>query len=425
MINVKRTIGIILIIFFLAACGEDDGGGNGGSHTHTWGDISITATCTTAGYATQTCAACSETKQVAPAAALGHHTPGGTSATCTTNGSTGTGICNRSGCGEEIIGETIPAYGHIGLSPSFAATCTAAGNSQAHGTCIRPGCSLPNVTGTVTTALGHQGLIASFAATCTAAGNSEAHGTCTRSGCISPHVAGTVTPALGHEGLSPPISATCTTAGNSQVHGTCSRCSHNVAGTVTAALGHLALNWVTYNSSNGYVSCNHNGCTGRLAEIGENGPGGGKIFYVASSGFNVTGSGTAHYMEATSNQGLGIMWSPDYVDVTGATGTIIGTGKANTAAIIAAHPNDDASDNAAKAAAAYNGGGKSDWFLPSKNELFEVYSSEIYFGITNYPFWTSSQDGSDKAWMGYMDHDLQMSNWKNNIWVDMVFVRAF
>ena len=129
--------------------------------------------------------------------------------------------------------------------------------------------------------------------------------------------------------------------------------------------------------------------------VGETGPGGGIIFYYSEAGFTVTGLGTCHYLEAAPNNQATVTWSSgsfdNFVDVTGAAGTAIGTGKANTAAIVAALPGDTAANNAAKAAVAYTGGGKSDWFLPSIDELNAMYEAKIHLGITSGTFWSSSQ----------------------------------
>jgi len=133
--------------------------------------------------------------------------------------------------------------------------------------------------------------------------------------------------------------------------------------------------------------------------IGDTGPGGGKIIYVSAFGFNVAGLGTCHYLEAApTNHALDVTWSSTAIDVTGATGTAIGTGKANTAAIIAAHSGDTTSNNAAKAAVAYTGGGKNDWFLPSKDELNEMNKARSHLGISLICFWSSSQGSNIAAW---------------------------
>ena len=145
--------------------------------------------------------------------------------------------------------------------------------------------------------------------------------------------------------------------------------------------------------------------------IGKKGPAGGIIIYYNASGFTVTGEGsfTANYLEAAPiNQSTSITWSSTNVDVKGAAGTAIGAGKANTAAIIAAHPGDTVSNNAAKAAAAYTGGGKSDWFLPSKDELNAMYEARSHLsGISIFDIiWSSSQYNTNDAWVHDFDSDI-------------------
>ena len=130
-----------------------------------------------------------------------------------------------------------------------------------------------------------------------------------------------------------------------------------------------------------------------IYEIGETGPGSGIIIYRNETAFG----SNWHYLEAaTTDQATSITWSSTNVDVTGATGTAIGTGKANTAAIIAAHPSDTASNNAAKAANVTIGG-KSDWFLPNKDELTEMYKARSYLGISSGFYWSSQQGSINNA----------------------------
>jgi len=158
----------------------------------------------------------------------------------------------------------------------------------------------------------------------------------------------------------------------------------------------------------GFAACGDDGGGGYTFDpslgsknIGKKGPAGGIIFYYNASGFNVTGAGSfdAYYLEAApTNQATSITWSSTYVNVTG-IGTGIGRGKANTAAIIAAHPSDTASNNAAKAAVAYTGGDKNDWFLPSKDELEEMYKARTHLGISSGNFWSSSQSSGNSAWV--------------------------
>jgi hypothetical protein len=54
---------------------------------------------------------------------------------------------------------------------------------------------------------------------------------------------------------------------------------------------------------------------------------------------------------------------------------------------------------AANMAASYNGGGKSDWFLPSKDELNQLYLARTSvggFGASAY--WPSSEYVSNSTW---------------------------
>ncbi len=103
----------------------------------------------------------------------------------------------------------------------------------------------------------------------------------------------------------------------------------------------------------------------KLHYIGES-YGGGIVFYVTDGG--------AHgLIAATVNQGV-IRWYNGTYTNTGATSTAIGTGLANTNAIID-NQGEIATTYAAGLAKAYTGGGYTDWFLPSKNELNLMYTN--------------------------------------------------
>jgi len=407
-------------------------------------------TCTVAGNSVRTCINCTETDtRTSGFAALGHQglTPA-FAATCTADGSSESGTCTRVGCGQVVTGTVIPALGHQGLTPAFAAICTLAGNSEASGTCTRAGCGQV-FTGTIVPALGHQGLTPAFAATCTEAGNSQASGTCTRVGCgqvvtgtvipalghqgLTPAFAatctadgssesgtctragcgqvitGTVIPALGHQGLTPAFAATCTLAGNSQISGTCTRtgCGQVVTGTVIPALGH------DHTSS---LICKRTGCDHQFA-LGDTGPAGGKIIYIAPTGFTVTSTTTAfttytaYYLEAAPANAVGgtgvqttMRWSTrsssPFLSVTG-TGQGIGSGRNNTALIIAAEKAAYPSDTYIYAALAcdnYSVADFNDWFLPSRDELNQLYLRRTDVGIASIWCWSSSQFGIDFAW---------------------------
>ena len=108
---------------------------------------------------------------------------------------------------------------------------------------------------------------------------------------------------------------------------------------------------------------------------------GGIIFYV-------NGSGAHGLIAAIQDQSTGIAWFNGSFNDTGATGTAVGTGQANTDNIIAAQ---GAGHYAASLAGQLVLNGYSDWFLPSKDELNLMYwtigpgaaSSATVWGITS------------------------------------------
>jgi hypothetical protein len=123
---------------------------------------------------------------------------------------------------------------------------------------------------------------------------------------------------------------------------------------------------------------------------GDIGPGGGRVFYVAPNDGTFTQlaaigsmcSTDCKYLEAAPNgwsgggTDPGVTWSTGAnrsIQVTDASGEGIGTGYQNSVAIVNQSGN-LAATSAAVTARAYTGGSKSDWFLPSKDELVELTS---------------------------------------------------
>lgn len=128
---------------------------------------------------------------------------------------------------------------------------------------------------------------------------------------------------------------------------------------------------------------------GGACVLGDTGPGGGTVFYVSSTPFTVTDSpcgSSCRYFEWAPNGWAGggatqdpiLPWSSDTTNLLGTTGTAIGTGFANTQKILTSNPPyEGAVSGSAFVVASYGGGGKSDWFLPSIDELDEmaIYAS--------------------------------------------------
>jgi hypothetical protein len=117
--------------------------------------------------------------------------------------------------------------------------------------------------------------------------------------------------------------------------------------------------------------------------VGDTGPGGGTVFYVSSTDFTMAeapcGTG-CRYLEwapigwsvSGDNGDPSFAWSSDSDEThsVGETGTAIGTGYSNTRKMLSANsPYMGDASGAAFRANAYRGGEKSDWFLPSLDEL--------------------------------------------------------
>ena len=82
--------------------------------------------------------------------------------------------------------------------------------------------------------------------------------------------------------------------------------------------------------------------------------------------------------------------------IPGAVGTAIGTGRQNTTAIITGCPD---AGIAARLADDFTFGGFSDWFLPSKDELNELFSNRVDVGgFEPLGYWSSSEADLTDAW---------------------------
>jgi hypothetical protein len=149
-----------------------------------------------------------------------------------------------------------------------------------------------------------------------------------------------------------------------------------------------------------------------LYNIGDTGPGGGKIFYDAGSTLS-----WGRYMEAAVST-----TSPTWVDAGrtagplssfGSSSTAIGTGLANTNLMVA---QDATANRAHTICRSFTGGGKTDWFLPSKDELNQLYIRRATIGdlVSTY-YWSSSEHvNPQQLLIQYFVNGSQFENYKNN-----------
>jgi len=140
---------------------------------------------------------------------------------------------------------------------------------------------------------------------------------------------------------------------------------------------------------------------------------GGVIFYIFESEDTGYVAGETHgLIAAVADQSSGIRWFNGSFDTTGATGTAVGTGSANTDAIIT-EQGDTETSYAAGLARAYTGGGYNDWFLPSKDELNKMYTNKATINTTASEnsgsdfsatyYWSSTEVGTRNAWLQYFN----------------------
>ena len=135
---------------------------------------------------------------------------------------------------------------------------------------------------------------------------------------------------------------------------------------------------------------------------------GGIVAYILQAGDPGYDANTQHgLIAATSDQstGTGIQWGST-TTATGASGTAIGRGLANTNTIIASEGN--SGNYAAKLCADYSvivgGVTYDDWYLPSKDELNKLYINRTAIGgfasggIEGDFYWSSSEFDSLAAW---------------------------
>lgn len=173
------------------------------------------------------------------------------------------------------------------------------------------------------------------------------------------------------------------------------------------------------------------GCSGGSDySVGDTGPGGGVVFHVSADPFPCgpdLESFCTTLEAAPLADDVERPWvEEDYTssDVRGAGRTAIGSGWANTRDILA-QGNTDPVTSAAAYADAYERNGYTDWYLPSKDEIFELWQ---YFADTGAlpgrDYWSSTEYVLNSAWTQHAGSGPQYRRMKPNI-IHVRPVRAF
>ena len=147
---------------------------------------------------------------------------------------------------------------------------------------------------------------------------------------------------------------------------------------------------------------------------------GGIIFYLDGNGGGL--------IAAPTDQSTGAEWGCSGIAIPGADGTAIGTGSQNTVDIEAGCAT---AGTAADICANLTLGGYSDWFLPSKDELHEMYLNigqgnalGNIGGFENFDYWSSEEAGLTVAWVRDFSNGGQGVNVKGSTYYVRA-VRAF
>jgi hypothetical protein len=144
---------------------------------------------------------------------------------------------------------------------------------------------------------------------------------------------------------------------------------------------------------------------------------GGRIAYILQSGDPGYISGENHgIIAAIANLSGGTQWDNGSSTYIGATATALGTGQANTTAIVNGQgPGSYAAQMCNDYINTDTGTGVySDWYLPSKDELNKLYLNRSALdSFSANSFWSSSESDASYAWYEYFDGGSQLTTYKS------------
>lgn len=143
---------------------------------------------------------------------------------------------------------------------------------------------------------------------------------------------------------------------------------------------------------------------------------GGKLTYILAAGDAGYDPNIVHGLITTASDvttGANTWLGNGSYSVTGAIGTAIGTGNANTNTIVTMQ---GPGNYAAKLCADLVLNGYSDWYLPSKNELNKIFLNKALLGgvFSIFIYWSSSEYNFSDAWVQLFGSGQQTNTSKTN-----------
>jgi hypothetical protein len=149
---------------------------------------------------------------------------------------------------------------------------------------------------------------------------------------------------------------------------------------------------------------------------------GGKVAYILQAGDLGYDANVQHGLIAAPSDQGGAPWGCSGTEISGADGTAIGTGAQNTIDIMNGCSE---AGIAARLCGDLVLGGYSDWYLPSRDELNQLYINKVAIGgFASNNYWSSSEFDNIDAWPQYFGSGSQNYDFKI-YYFDVRAVRAF